>query len=209
MNKEIEKINASSYNKAALEYVKIFSKNPNYLIVLNKIINKLPKNSKILDAGCGAGIPVSKFLSKRFKVIGIDISSMMLKLAKKNVPSAKFKRISLTKIKFKPQTFDLICNFFSLFHVKKEKIPRVLKRFYKSLRNNGYLIIALGESKKGKEEFLNFLGEKIYYASTPKEKLEKMLKKLGFKLIFSKYLYFRYFRKEKRMEKELFIIAKK
>lgn len=209
MEKEIEKINASSYNKAALEYAKIFSKNPNYLIVLNKIINKLPKNSKVLDAGCGAGIPVSKFLSKKFKVIGIDISSRMLKLAKKNVPNAKFKKISLTKIKFRPQTFDLICSFFSLFHVKKEKIPTVLKNFYKSLRNNGYLIVALGESKKEKEEFLNFLGEKIYYASTPKEKLEKILKKLGFKLIFSKYLYFRYFRREKRIEKELFIIARK
>jgi 2-polyprenyl-3-methyl-5-hydroxy-6-metoxy-1,4-benzoquinol methylase len=35
----------------------------------------LPKNGEVLDAGCGAGVPVAKFLVEAgFEVVGIDFS---------------------------------------------------------------------------------------------------------------------------------------
>ena len=84
--KEIEKLARNTYNKIALDYTKVFKKNPNYLIVLRKFVEDMPRRAKVLDAGCGTGVPVAKFLSKRFEVVGIDISPKMIKLARKNVP---------------------------------------------------------------------------------------------------------------------------
>ena len=205
--RQIEKIVSKAYNKTACKYIKVFNKNPNYLAVLKKIVKKISKNSRALDAGSGSGIPVSRFLSKRFNVTGIDISDKMIKLARKNVPNAKFIKMSMTNLNFKPETFSLICSFFALFHVKKEEIPKVLKKFHKILKNNGYLMLSFGECVKDKEEILRFLGEKTYYAATPKKKLMKMLKNLGFRIIYFKYYYFTY--SKNRLEKELFVIAKK
>jgi ubiquinone/menaquinone biosynthesis C-methylase UbiE len=54
---------------------------------LEEFAGFLPKNAKVLDAGCGAGIPAAKFLiDSEFEVVGIDFSETMLKLARKNVP---------------------------------------------------------------------------------------------------------------------------
>ena len=205
--KQIEKIVSKAYNKTACRYVKVFNKNPNYLDVLKKIVKKIPKKSEVLDAGSGSGIPVSKFLSKRFNVTGIDISDSMIKLARKNVPKAKFIKMSMTNLNFKPETFNLICSFFALFHVKKQEIPKVLKKFHEILKNKSYLVLSFGECVKDKEEILRFLGEKTYYSATPKNKLMKMLKNLGFRIIYSKYYYFTY--SKNRLEKDLFVIAKK
>lgn len=207
--KQIEKNVKQVYNKKALEYIRVFGKNPNYLVVLKKIYKKIPKGSKVLDVGCGAGLPVSKFLAKRFDVLGIDITDKMIGLAKKNVPNAKFKKMNMINLKFKPETFDLICSFFSLFHVKKTKIPEILKNFYKFLKKEGYLVIALGELKKNREYFSNFLGKKLYFVEISEDKFKKMLRDIGFKIIYMKHHYYRYGKGKDNVEKELFIIAQK
>ena len=205
----IEELVKKSYEKTALKYVRTFSKNPNYKLVLDRIIRKIPRGSNVLDAGCGAGVPVSRYLSKRFNVVGIDISSKMLSLARKNVPGAEFKKMSMTDIEFAPNSFSLICSFFALFHVSREEIPEVLKKFHELLKDNGYLVLSLGELKEEKEHVSSFLGEKMYFTATTRKKLIKMLKGMGFKIIYFKFLFFKYGTEKEKTEKESFIIAQK
>ena len=51
----------------------------------------LPERGRVLDAGCGTGIPVTRRLVDcGFEVTGIDISSRMIQLARANVPEATF-----------------------------------------------------------------------------------------------------------------------
>src|ERR1022692_1770368 len=73
---------------------------------LDDFVSCLPKESKILDIGCGTGL-VAKFLTDRgFKVIGIDISRNMLSLARQIAPAAKFYKRDMTRMRFAENMFD-------------------------------------------------------------------------------------------------------
>lgn len=64
--------------------------------VLGSFISLLPSGGEVLDAGCGAGIPVVRFLvDAGFKVTGVDISSSMLELARIHITEAQFMKMDL------------------------------------------------------------------------------------------------------------------
>lgn len=75
--------NKDSYNQIAKKW-DIFRKSKevdNCIINFSKL---LPSEAKILDIGCGSGYPIDYYLiNKNFRVIGIDISKNMIKIAKK------------------------------------------------------------------------------------------------------------------------------
>ena len=76
------------YDNIAEEYTKDRAKFDNYQEI-QEFIDHLPKRAVVLDIGCGGGVPVLKTLiDKGYDVAGIDFSSGMLEVAKKNVPQA-------------------------------------------------------------------------------------------------------------------------
>ena len=76
----------TAYNRCAMDYAG--QRRTTAEAELNLITERLTPNSKVLDVGCGAGIPVARHLAGTFDLTGIDISSNMIALAKKNVPTA-------------------------------------------------------------------------------------------------------------------------
>lgn len=153
---------------------------------LNDLVRLLSKNSKILDVGCGNG-PVAKFFTdKNFDVVGIDISRNMLKLARKNVPKAKFYKMDMTRIRFASNSFDVITCFYAVTHVPRRYHSKILNKFYKILKPNGYLLISVGmkDTKSWIEE--NWLGAEMYFSGFDKETNLKLIEKTGFKIIWSR-----------------------
>ena len=64
--------------------------------LLAMFASALPAGSPVLDIGCGAGVPVAKFLvDSGFDVTGIDVSSTMLSLARSHVPEAEFLKMDM------------------------------------------------------------------------------------------------------------------
>lgn len=56
---------------------------------------------RILDVGCGTGVPVARYLVGRgYKVEGIDLSDTMISAAKINVPSADFTKMNMLEMDF-------------------------------------------------------------------------------------------------------------
>jgi len=47
----------------------------------------LPTHATVLELGCGAGLPTTRTLAQRFRVIGVDISAQQLARAKRHVPT--------------------------------------------------------------------------------------------------------------------------
>jgi len=88
----------TGYNKIAEEYLASRTHNSEDIRLLDDLIYRLPENAKVLDAGCGAGIPVARILSERFEVTGVDFSEAQIELAKKNVPHASFKCRDMTRL---------------------------------------------------------------------------------------------------------------
>jgi len=161
----------------------------------------LPKKAKVLDAGCGSGVPVTKFLvNKNFSVVGVDISEGMLKLARKNVPKAKFVKSNMIQLKFPKSYFDGITAFYSIIHVPREKHLKVFKKFYQILKPKGIILVSLGADEW--EGIGEFHGQKMFWSHYSPKKSLKIVKSAGFRIIFDKII-------EDGNEKHYWIIAQK
>ncbi len=50
--------------------------------VFKRFTDALPEEGRVLDLGCGTGVPYAKFLAgEGFDVIGVDLSKEMVKVA--------------------------------------------------------------------------------------------------------------------------------
>ena len=143
-NIENEKIVRRGYNKIASKYNETRNRFTNN-IELEYFVKLLPEEARILDAGCGAGVPIAKFLVERgFSVTGIDISTKMLEIARKQVPEAKFIEGDMTKFSLPDESFHGIVSLYAIIHVPREKHEQVFQNFYRLLRPNGILFLCTG-----------------------------------------------------------------
>ena len=86
-------MSANGYKKTIEAYVKLGEKYLGHGKTAREFpefIKLLPKGGRVLDVGCAGGRDSKRFTQKGFKVIGIDLVDLFLKIARKNVPKAKF-----------------------------------------------------------------------------------------------------------------------
>ncbi|MCG8542709.1 MAG: class I SAM-dependent methyltransferase, partial [Alphaproteobacteria bacterium] len=76
---------------------------PAWLPVLT---DRLPKQARVLDPGCGCGVPIASTLAAQHRVTGIDISGEQIKLARDLVSNATFIHGDVTGMTFEPGSFD-------------------------------------------------------------------------------------------------------
>ncbi|MFX1480883.1 MAG: class I SAM-dependent methyltransferase [Promethearchaeota archaeon] len=179
---EISKLVEEGYNKIANAYYAHRDLNK-FISELDRLIELLPKRAHILDVGCGAGIPTSKYLAERgFEISGIDISETMLNLARENVPNGTYTKMDMNEIKFDENTFDALVSVYALFHVRKKKYYQIFKKFYEVLKPGGILMINTGINES--EGVSSFFGVPMLWSNhDPKTTLE-LVKKAGFSIIF-------------------------
>ncbi len=160
------------------------------LCPFNKIESNIPKEGLIVDLGCGYGILANLLYlkSKKRKIIGMDISSKRIKIAKKSErknKKLKFIEKDITKSNIKKVDAIVMTDF--LHHIKYKDQEKLIAKLNKKLNNNGKLIILdINKNKKLKYFFtvlldrtLNY-GEPAYYRT--EEDMKKILEKNGFKV---------------------------
>lgn len=178
---EKEEIVRKGYDKIAKEYPAIRHTFDNRM-ELGEFVSLLPKNAKVLDVGCGAGVPVAQFLVEHgFEVTGIDFSENMLKLARKNVPKAKFFLKDMTKLNMKTDSFDGLTAFYSIIHVPREKHFSLFQSFHRILKPKGIMLICLGPDEW--EATDNYYGTEMFWSQHSPRKSLRFLKKSGFEVI--------------------------
>lgn len=120
------------------EYYPINSKN-----VIIRWLKKLPKN-KILDEGCGTGrYTISLSMLGFKKIVGLDFSKKLLKIARKNAKKYKCKcrfiKGDIRELPFKKESFDIVLSAGIVEHVPETQ--QCIKEIARVLRQRGYLII--------------------------------------------------------------------
>lgn len=118
------------------------------------LVRRLPEGARVLDLGCGAGIPSTRLLAERFEVLGVDISEAQIELARKNVPEATFVRDDFSELAFPEGSFDGVAAFYSISHVPREEHTRLFVRVAEWLKPGGLFLATLGA-----EESPNWTGE--------------------------------------------------
>ena len=171
------------YRKYAKEY-SVHTSNKLIQFQLNHFISLLPKNSKILDAGCGSGRDSAYFADEKLEVTSIDIVAELINEAKNNVKNVNFKLMDMKDIKFDENTFDGIWCMSSISDVEKKDDPMVIGNFNKIIKNNGILYISAREGQGEQvieKGFFNDLPR--FYAYYSQQELEELLVTNKFKVL--------------------------
>jgi cyclopropane fatty-acyl-phospholipid synthase-like methyltransferase len=143
---------------------------------------RLPEAARVLDLGCGAGVPVAHRLSKRgFDVVGVDGSIEQVKLARQNVPQAEFIHADMTAITFPQQSFDAVAAFYSITHVPREEHATLLRRIADWLKPNGLFLASLGSGECA-DWFGEWLGTEMFFSHYDASTYERLVRAAGFNI---------------------------
>lgn len=181
--KEIVK---SGYNAIANRYLVTRTRDSEDVRLLDELTTRLPTGAKVLDAGCGAGLPISQMLSKKFEVTGVDFSEAQIELAKKNVPNATFICQDMTKLDFPENTFEGICSYYAIIHIPRGEHQPLLANFHNMLKPSGLALLCLGAENLIDDIDENYLGTRMYWSHYDSETYLKMLTECGFSILWSK-----------------------
>jgi len=176
------------YNAIANRYLAQRTRDSEDVRLLDGFIERFPINGKVLDAGCGAGLPISQMLSEHFDVTGVDFSEAQIKLAQKHVPKANFICQDMTKLDFPENTFDGICSYYAIIHIPREEHQSLLANFYRMLKPSGVALLCLGAEHLMDDIDKNYLGTRMYWSHYDTETYLKMLKDCSFSIIWSKHI---------------------
>ena len=183
---EKERIVRAGYNKIAEAYQtdrSIFEHKEE----LQRLASLLPMDARVLDVGCGAGVPVTSFLVEAgFEVIGVDFSENMLKLARRNVPKADLIKESMTSLGFKDDSFDGLTAFYSIIHVPREKHLSMFQSFHRILKPKGVMLICMGPDEW--EAIDEYYGTKMFWSHHNSERSLQLVKDAGFQIIFGRHI---------------------
>ena len=128
--------------------------------------------ARILDLGCGAGVPATKLLTeKNFDVFGLDISAVQIQRARQLVPGATFEQADMVTWEHAPASFDAVVSFYALIHVPLQDQRNLLPKIRHWLRPRGYLLAIVGferwtgiEDYHGAPMFWDHADRKTYLA---------------------------------------------
>ncbi len=191
---------AEAYTQARREMSPIDEK------YLRLLLDLVPKGSKILDVGCGSGLPITKFLAQHHEVMGMDISEKQIELARRQVPEATFIKDDMANVSFPDETFEAICSFTAIIHVPREEHADLFKRFYRMLKGGGLLLVTLGSTDWVSSEDDSWFGVKMFWSHYGPETTIEMLEDAGFRVIQSSIEGEEF---QGRYEESLYVLAEK
>ena len=111
---------------------------------LDQLEARAPPPAKVLDLGCGCGVPVARRLSPRYDVTGVDLSPVQIERARALVPTATFRCADMTTLEFPDGTFDAVVYLFAIIHVPVAEQQAFLRNIARWLRPGGVLVATVG-----------------------------------------------------------------
>ena len=182
MNPSFKRVVETGYDHVAERYLASKdAEDPTTLAALEELARKLPPDAAVLDLGCGAGVPVTRWLAQRFAVTGVDLSTKQLELARQHVPAANFLKADMTDLSFAAETFDAVVALHSIIHVPRVEHPALLVNIHRWLKPGGGFLAtwALGEWE-GEESDWEGWGAPMWWSHHDSETSLELLRGTGF-----------------------------
>src|SRR6266480_3477717 len=127
-----------------------------YTAWIDELAGLLKPKARVLDLGCGAGVPATKLLVRAgFDVLGVDISQVQIERAQQLVPGATFVVADMATWESEPASFDAVVSFFAVTHLPIQDQQDLFPRIRRWLRPGGLLLAIVGQHKwTGIEDYL-------------------------------------------------------
>jgi SAM-dependent methyltransferase len=178
------------YDRIAFSYLEARPDDGGDVRLLEELIAELTGWSRVLDAGCGSGIPVSsRLLEAGHHVVGVDFSSAQLSLAQTVLTRCQLVQGDLTELPFGDGTFDVVVSFYAIIHVPREAHRALLKEIYRVLRPHGRTLLCLGWGDLPADlDVESWLGVPMFWSHFDQDTNLGLLSEVGFSLRWSRQL---------------------
>jgi cyclopropane fatty-acyl-phospholipid synthase-like methyltransferase len=159
----------------------------NYGVWADELGTLLRPGARVLDLGCGAGVPMTKLLADAgFDVMGVDIAEVQIERARRLVPNATFVRADLATWDSGPGSFDAVVCLYTLIHVPLQDQRDLLPRLHRWLTPGGFLLAIVGHERwTGVEEYM---GAPMFWDHADEATYLSWLDDAGFAVLWHRYI---------------------
>lgn len=155
------------------------------------IILKIRKHKikgKVLDIGCAFGFLLKRLQNDFTELHGLDISEYAVDRAKKEIPSAKIKKVNIDTdgLPYPDKYFDLITALDVLEHTKS--IEKNMNLISSKIKKGGYLIITVPIKDSWAGKIFRFFDKDASHVSMlSRKEIFKMIENSNLKIIEKNY----------------------
>lgn len=158
-----------------------------YRPLLTEFETYLANGDRVLDLGCGCGVPVAQHLAKRCQVTGVDISPVQIDRAEKLVPGARFVCGDITELDFPASSFDAIVSFYTVIHVPREQQPEMFRKMARWLAPGGMLMLTVAAVEWTGTE-AEWHGAEMYWSHAGRDVYCEWLLELGIEILAEQFI---------------------
>lgn len=148
---------------------------------LDKFCGLLPAGAKVLDIGCGSGLPIGRELARRgFAVTGVDAAPEMLALFRRNLPGQAALLADMRQLALGRRYAGLLA-WDSFFHLSPRDQRTTFARFQAHAAPKAALMFTSGPAEG--DAIGQFAGEPLYHGSLSPAEYRSLLAGAGFRVI--------------------------
>jgi cyclopropane fatty-acyl-phospholipid synthase-like methyltransferase len=186
--KRDDAIIARGYDQVADEYAALESAEAPWprLKRVRAFAADLPHGSRILDVGCGNGLPATRELALSHEVTGVDISQEQIARATSNVPAATFIRGDVREVDLPVGAFDAIVALYLIDNIARDDYPTLFRRLGELLRPNGRLLLSAEPGEDPWQQY-TWLGVPMFINTVPTEELVQLLEEAGLSILSTEF----------------------
>jgi cyclopropane fatty-acyl-phospholipid synthase-like methyltransferase len=112
---------------------------------VTELAGLLRPGARVLDLGCGPGIAATRQLTRRgLQVIGVDLSAVQLRRARRLVPAAGLVQADMAALQFAAASLDAVVAFYALTHLPLADQRALIPRIRGWLRPAGLFLAIVG-----------------------------------------------------------------
>jgi len=157
---------------------------------LAEVAEELPVGGRVLDLGCGCGVPSDRWLvAHGFDVTGVDFSPVQIDRARALIPEAAFVLADIASVEFEPGSFDAVIALYCIFHLPLEEQRTLFASVRRWLSDGGpFLAILPAGPWTGTEENWLGAGGRMWWTQERPEVYDEWLAEAGFQRRWRRYV---------------------
>jgi len=158
-----------------------------YASWIDELVAHLSVGARVLDIGCGNGLPADRLLVEAgMDVTGVDISDVQVERARALVPDATFVCADIVELALEPSSYDAIVAFYALIHLPLDDQRELLPRAFDALRPGGLLLAIVGHERwTGIEDYF---GKPMFWDHADASTYLTWLRALGFDVLWDRFV---------------------
>lgn len=159
----------------------------NYAEWVAELSQLLPTGGRVLDLGCGCGLPATRRLVEAgFRVVGVDHSGVQVQRARELVSGATFVEADMVTFSAEPASFDAVVSFYALIHIPLADQRLLLPRIRQWIRTGGFFLATFGNRRwTGTEEYF---GAPMFWDHADADTYLAWLRESGFTPVWQRFI---------------------